>query len=51
MVIKLVEFNEEAIAKKGYKELLKVEMDLEFKKKIVKCIASSSRVAFLIKEQ
>ena len=50
LVIKLVDFNEEALAKKGYKELLKLEMDLEFNKKIVKCIASTNRVAFLIKE-
>ena len=50
LVIKLVEFNDEANAKKSHKELWKIEMDNGFRKKIVKCIASTRRFAFLIKE-
>ena len=50
LMIKIVEFNEEAITNKGYKEVMKVEMGLDVKKRIVKCIASASRFAFLMKE-
>jgi hypothetical protein len=50
LVIKLVEFNDEANGKKSHKELWKIEMDNGFRKKIVKCIASTRRFAFLIKE-
>jgi hypothetical protein len=50
LMIKLVEFNDEANAKKQHKELWKIEMDLGFRKKIVKCISSARRFAFLIKE-
>ena len=48
--VKLVEFNDEANKNKEYKELWKIEIDSEFRKKIVKCISSSRRFAFLIKE-
>ena len=50
LMIKIVEFNEEAITNKGYKEVMKVEMGLDVKKRIVKCIASASRFGFLMKE-
>jgi hypothetical protein len=50
LVIKLVEFNDEMNAKKQHKELWKIEMDLGFRKKIVKCISRTRRFAFLIKE-
>jgi hypothetical protein len=50
LVIKLVEFNDEANAKKSHKELWKIEMENGFRKIIVKCIASTRTFAFLIKE-
>ena len=50
LMIKIVEFNEETNAKKAYKEVMKVEMEAEAKNRIVKCIASANRFAFLIKE-
>lgn len=48
--VKLVEFNEEANKNKEHKEVWKLEIDAEFRKKIVKCISSPRRFAFLIKE-
>jgi hypothetical protein len=49
-MVKLVQFDEDANKKKEHQEIWKLEMDLDFKKKIVKCISSPRRFAFLVKE-
>lgn len=49
-MVKLVQFDDESNRKKEYNEIWKIEMPLDFKKKLVKCISSKRFFAFLIKE-
>ena len=51
LIIKLVEFGVEAESKKEFQEIWKLEFPLDFRKKLVKCIASPKFFAFVITEK
>jgi hypothetical protein len=51
IIIKVIQFDEESDKKKECKELWRVKLPLDFKKKFIKCISSSKFLAFLLKEQ
>jgi hypothetical protein len=50
-MIKLVEFGVEAESKKEFQEMWKLELPLDFRKKLLKCIASPKFFAFVITEK
>ena len=51
LMIKLVEFGVEAESKKEFQEMWKLELPLDFRKKLLKCIASPKFFAFVITEK